>query len=90
MEAALVGCPILVGPSLYNFESMADVFLTERAMIQVSGSQSLASEAANLLNEPDRAEALRRKALAMVRQETGALERTLRALQDKGLLGPTE
>jgi 3-deoxy-D-manno-octulosonic-acid transferase len=90
MEAALVGCPILVGPSLYNFESMADAFLTERAMIQVSGSQSLASEASKVLSEPDRAEVLRRKALAMVRQETGALERTLRALQEKGLLGPTE
>jgi hypothetical protein len=50
----------------------------------------LASEAAKVLSEPDRAEVLRRKALAMVRQETGALERTIRALQDKGLLGPTE
>jgi len=89
MEAALVGCPIIVGPSLYNFESMADAFLTERAMIQVSDSQSLASEATHLLNQPDRAEALRQRALSVVRQETGALERTIRALQDKGLLEPS-
>lgn len=90
MEAALVNCPILVGPSLYNFESMAETFLNEHAMIQVFDGRSLAEAAARLLQEPSLMAGLKEKAYAIVKREAGALDKTIGALEDQGLLKPTE
>ena len=80
MEAAAAGCPVVVGQSLYNFESMATLFLAERAMVEVQDEQALSTALGTLLGDDDERTRLRDSARRLVHRESGALDRTLAAL----------
>jgi 3-deoxy-D-manno-octulosonic-acid transferase len=80
MEAAAAECPVIVGQSLYNFESMAALFLAERAMVQVQDEQALGKALGQLLSDDEERSRLSDSALRLVHRESGALDRTRAAL----------
>lgn len=80
MEAAAAECPVIVGQSLYNFESMAALFLAERAMVQVQDEQALGTALGQLLSDDEERSRLSDSALRLVHRESGALDRTRAAL----------
>ncbi len=80
MEAAAAECPVIVGQSLYNFESMAALFLAERAMVQVQDEQALGTALGELLSDDEERSRLSDSALRLVHRESGALDRTRAAL----------
>ena len=86
MEAAAAGCPVVVGQSLYNFESMAALFLAEGAMVKVQDEQELGTALGQLLGDDDERSRLRDSARRLVYRESGALDRTRAALIDANVL----
>jgi len=80
VEAAVAGCPVVVGHSLYNFESMAALFLAEGAMVKVQDEQELGTALGQLLGDDDERSRLRDSARRLVYRESGALDRTRAAL----------
>ena len=86
IEAAAAGCPVVAGPSLYNFESMAALFLAEGAMVEVQDERDLGAALGELLNNEGERLRLRDSAKRLVIRESGALDRTLAALATANVL----
>jgi 3-deoxy-D-manno-octulosonic-acid transferase len=77
IEPAALGKPVLFGPHMQNFESIAKDFVQAQAAIQVKTAAELETAVADLLaNESRRAE-MGRRAIDMVSQNRGALDRTV-------------
>ncbi len=87
LEPALFGVPILVGPHTENFRDIVALFLAAdavrvvRAFREGEEKGNLTKTILDLLENSADREALGRRAAEVLRQQTGATERTLRALQ---------
>ena len=80
LEAASLGKPVLFGPSMHNFAAIAHELLANRAACEVGGAHELSMLLEELLSDPAAAEAMGRRAQALVEQHRGATQRTLEAL----------
>ncbi|HEY2084173.1 MAG TPA: glycosyltransferase, partial [Verrucomicrobiae bacterium] len=82
IEPAAVGKPVIFGPNMQNFGDVVRAFLDADGAVQVRDAAELEQKTAELLaNETRRAE-LGRNALKVVRENLGAIERTVDIIVD--------
>lgn len=84
LEAARFGVPVAVGPSMHNFQEMAeafDGFEGASAWCRVADARGLAAAWREWLDDPEAARAMGGRALRLVEENRGALARTLEMLE---------
>ena len=77
IEPASLAKPVLFGPNMQNFPSIVNAFLEADAAIQVQDENGLERELRALLRDPARCEGLGAKALRVVEENKGSIERTV-------------
>ncbi len=77
IEPGALGKPMVFGPNMQNFAEIVRRFLAEDAAIQVRDAQELEKVLGDLLGDEPRREQLGRHALKVVRENLGAIERTV-------------
>ena len=77
IEAAHFKKPILFGPHMENFREMAESFLRSYGALQVHSPQELETKMRELLRDPSARTWLGRNARSVVRENQGAVRRTL-------------
>jgi 3-deoxy-D-manno-octulosonic-acid transferase len=80
IEPAMFGKAIVVGPNMENFPSVMPVFLQANAVLQVPDAQALEDGIENLLSDAAARETLGARAAAVVAENRGAIERTVKLL----------
>jgi 3-deoxy-D-manno-octulosonic-acid transferase len=80
LEPAAAGAPIIVGPHMQNFASLARDFLDAKAMLQIQGGEALTAAVRDLLLDRDTAVQLGERARRLVEQQRGASERIAKRL----------
>jgi len=77
VEPAALGKAIVFGPNMQNFAAMVDAFLKRGGAVQVRSTAELEKTLGELLADEKRREALGQNALKVVRENRGAIERTV-------------
>jgi 3-deoxy-D-manno-octulosonic-acid transferase len=77
IEPGALAKPMVFGPNMQNFEVIAKAFVEARGAIQVQGEAELEAALARLLENSHEAAAMGANALGVVRQNQGAIERTV-------------
>ena len=80
IEAAACGCPIVLGPSTFNFADAATLALAAGAATRVAGMEEGVRTALALVAEPDRRQAMAQNAVRFASAHRGAAERTAHAV----------
>jgi 3-deoxy-D-manno-octulosonic-acid transferase len=80
VEACALGKPVVIGPSVFNFQEAAALGIAAGAVVQVQDAVALASEVQALLKDPKRAERMGAAGAAFSRGHRGAVERLLALL----------
>ncbi len=83
IEPALARVPVLFGPHTRNFASVVDALKQTGGGREVTDAASLADHALPLLRDPEASRQLGQRAYAAIRQEHGAVERTLSVLRER-------
>jgi 3-deoxy-D-manno-octulosonic-acid transferase len=82
LEPAAAGRPVVVGPHMDNFREIADRFVAEGALVQVSTAEELGRAVSALLLDPARGAVLGQRARGVVARNGGAVRRTADALAE--------
>jgi 3-deoxy-D-manno-octulosonic-acid transferase len=77
IEPGALGKPMVFGPNMQNFEAIARAFVEQRGALQVKDPAELESALGQLLSDPSQAAALGINALKVVRENLGAIEKTV-------------
>ena len=77
IEPGALGKPVVFGPNMQNFEAIAQSFVSQNAAVQVRDEKQLEDAIADILSDPAKASELGRNALRVVRENSGAIERTV-------------
>jgi 3-deoxy-D-manno-octulosonic-acid transferase len=77
IEPGALGKAMIFGPNMQNFADIARSFLARNAAIQVQDPEMLENAVAELLADEKRRAELGRNALKVVRENLGAIDRTL-------------
>lgn len=77
IEPGALGKPMVFGPNMQNFESVARAFVSEQGALQISGENELESSLDRLLSDPQLRTQLSQNALKVVQQNRGAIDRTV-------------
>jgi 3-deoxy-D-manno-octulosonic-acid transferase len=77
IEPGALGKAMVFGPNMQNFEVIAKTFVAANGAIQVQNEAELEEALARLLQNPAEAKAMGANALAVVRENLGAIERTV-------------
>lgn len=80
IEAAAAGVPVCFGPSMSNFREIAQVFLRERAAVEVRSASEVIDFAEQMLDDEALQRAWGARARETVQQNRGASERTARRI----------
>lgn len=80
LEAARLGCPILLGPHTDNFAEIAQALDEVRGARRVSSAAELATAVLELLQHPEQASEMAERARRAVEDEGDVMQRTLKAL----------
>jgi 3-deoxy-D-manno-octulosonic-acid transferase len=80
LESFAVGVPVILGPHMFHFEEITALALERGAARQVPDAASLDRAVALYLAQPDLRAAAGAAALSLIRDNQGALDRTLRAM----------
>jgi 3-deoxy-D-manno-octulosonic-acid transferase len=80
IEAAACGCPVIMGPSTFNFAEAAELSLAAGASQRVPDMEHAVTAALKLTENPERREVMAQAALAFANANRGAAERTATAL----------
>lgn len=80
IEAAAVGCPLLLGPHMFNFAEASQWAIHTGAARQVADLPDALRQAVSLLANPMQRQTMHEAALAFVAQHQGATERMLALL----------
>ena len=83
IEPASFGKAIIVGPNMQNFRHISQLFLQDKALVQINGPQVLVSTIRDLINQPHQRTALGMAAKNVVEKNKGATQRTFQIIQDK-------
>ncbi len=81
IEPAALGKPVVVGPDMQNFESIARTLTQAGALVEASAS-NVGEVLAELLADPTRRQAIGERGRACVRAEQGATARCAEAMLD--------
>ena len=81
LEPAVLGKPIIFGPSMSNFQDIADLFLFRKAAVLVYSAEELQERINYLLNNELYAKELSDSARKLVLENQGATEKTLAGLR---------
>ena len=82
LEPALFARPVIVGPHMENFQSIADEFRDAGALMAISSASELASAVERLLGSAETAGDIGRRALACAEARRGASARALAVAHD--------
>lgn len=89
IEPCALAKPTIFGPNMQNFADVVSQFVNQQAVVQVQDAEELETELAALLTDAPRREQLGQRAAAVVRQNLGAMERTvemiLQGITDSGI-----
>jgi 3-deoxy-D-manno-octulosonic-acid transferase len=77
IEPGALGKAMVFGPNMQNFAAIAETFVRGDGAVQVTDARELESALERLLRDRERRDELGRNALAVVRQNMGAIERTV-------------
>lgn len=77
IEPAALGKAVVFGPNMQNFADVVDIFRARDAVVQVRDAAELEVVFAELLSNPARREQLGGNALQVVRENLGAVDRTV-------------
>ena len=77
IEPGALGKPMVFGPNMQNFTAVTKTFVERDAAVQVKDAAELETALAQLLGDPGRAAQIGKNALHVVRENTGAIERTV-------------
>lgn len=77
IEPGALGKPMLFGPNMQNFHAVAKSFVERGGALQVTDAASLEGGIAEILSNPARRAELGRRALEVVRENQGSIERTV-------------
>jgi 3-deoxy-D-manno-octulosonic-acid transferase len=77
IEPGALGKPMVFGPNMQNFADVVRNFLARDGAMQVQDAAELERALAMLLADPARCEELGNNALKVVRENLGAIERTV-------------
>lgn len=77
IEPAALRKPIVFGPNMQNFQSIADAFLRADAAVQVRDEAGLESALRALLRDAARREQISERALQVVKENKGSIDRTV-------------
>ena len=77
IEPGALGRAMVFGPNMQNFEAIAKAFVGQNGALQVKDSAELEAAVRELLANPERAAELGRNAVRVVRENSGAIERTV-------------
>ena len=80
IEAAACGCPVIMGPSTFNFAEAAELALAAGAAQRAPDMEHAVTAALKLVEKPERREAMAQAAIAFASANRGAAERTAAAL----------
>ena len=80
LEPARLGCPILFGPHMWNFEEPVARLLAGGGALQIEDAGALAPAIGNMLSKPARARALAEAAAAASASHAGLPDRVAEAL----------
>lgn len=80
IEAAACGCPLLIGPSTFNFAQAAELSLAAGASERVPDLDAAVGRAMALLDTPDALDVMSRSALAFAAAHRGAADRMAHAI----------
>jgi 3-deoxy-D-manno-octulosonic-acid transferase len=80
LEALTVGVPVIFGPHMFHFEEISALTLERGAARQVPDRAALVDAVALYLDQPDLRRAAGEAALGLIRDNRGALARTLNAM----------
>jgi 3-deoxy-D-manno-octulosonic-acid transferase len=81
IEPASFGKPILIGPFTENFRDIVDIFLQEKAIVQVRDADELSSKTIELFKNPRERERLGRFAKDVVQKNQGATQKTFEVIK---------
>jgi 3-deoxy-D-manno-octulosonic-acid transferase len=77
IEPAAVGKPVVFGPNMQNFADVVREFLSKDGAVQVQDAAELEKKLAELLGNESRRAELGEKAVRVVRDNLGAIDRTV-------------
>lgn len=77
IEPGVLGKAMVFGPNMQNFASIASAFVAQQGAIQVRDATELEQAVRALLGHPERRLELGRKALKVVSENLGSIERTV-------------
>lgn len=77
LEPASLGKPIIFGPNMFNFRDITDLFLADNAAIMLSDESQLKLKIKELLQNPQQAAELGRRAKALIADDIGATARVM-------------
>ncbi|VWX61982.1 3-deoxy-D-manno-octulosonic acid transferase [Burkholderiales bacterium 8X] len=80
IEAAACGCPVILGPSTFNFAEAAELSLAAGASQRVENMEQAVMAALKLIEKPERREQMAEAALGFASSNRGAAERTAKAI----------
>ena len=88
LEPALFGKAVIVGPHMENFQAIAEEFQAAAACVSIAGAPELASAVRHLLDDPEAAVEIGRRAVACAEARRGATARAVSEIRQ--LLAPPE
>lgn len=83
LEPAALGVPSFIGPSYYNFKDVTEQLLEAQAISICHSAEELAQSVIDLLVNADELSMRSQQALNVVNSNTGAIEKTLIAIQSR-------
>ncbi len=81
VEAAASGHPVIFGPNMQNFRAIARQFVTEGACVQVPDADALRHALQELLENPDRRQAIVAAAHRVIQSNVGATTRCVELIE---------
>jgi 3-deoxy-D-manno-octulosonic-acid transferase len=86
LEAAAQGVPVVFGPHMENFRAAAEILLSSRGAVQVQNEAELARTLLHWVGDAETRGSVGRNAVHALARHTGAANRTVKQLEDMGLL----
>lgn len=84
-ESIAASVPVIVGKRMDNFEPLVKSLVEKKGIIQLESSEELANVVRDLLFNKNKAEAMTKRALTVLKQHEGATKNTVKILQNNAI-----
>jgi len=82
LEPAALGVPVVMGPHIFNFQEICQLLTDAGGMVVCQNQEEAISTICNLFAHEERVKEMGEKGRTAVLQNQGALERTLRVVEE--------